>query len=90
MRRFYFALISLLFLLSTIACNKERPRKLDYTNKEKAGLYSATGLPGEGYVGQPDSATKFTDEKKTTPKAETKPATEEKKSKQKGAQDSRQ
>ncbi|HUU00275.1 MAG TPA: hypothetical protein VM425_02410 [Myxococcota bacterium] len=81
MRRLCLLLFGLLVLLSATACNKERPRKLDYAAKEKAGLYTGTGLPGEGFVGQPSSATKFTEKKKTTPEAEKPPADKKKETK---------
>lgn len=79
MRRFFLVLVGVALLVPAGACNKERPRKLDYTAKEKEGLYSASGLPGEGYVGQPKSATKFVNEKKTAPESKSAPADNKKK-----------
>ncbi len=83
MRRLCLVLFGLLVLLSATACNKERPRKLDYAAKEKAGLYTASGLPGEGFIGNPNSATEFTEKKKTTPQVEKPPTDNKKKTNQK-------
>ena len=52
----------------SFACNKQKIHRLDYTEKTEKKELEATGLPGEGYVGSPDSASSYVEaEKKEKP-----------------------
>jgi hypothetical protein len=42
------------------ACNKQKPPKLDYTEKSQQGVYTTHGLPGDNFVGTPESESKYT------------------------------
>ncbi len=42
-----------------LACNKQKPPKLDYTEKVQAGMYTPVGLPGETAPGTPENDSKY-------------------------------
>jgi hypothetical protein len=50
-------LIAIMFAFS---CNKQKPPKLDYTEKFQSGEYGAVGMPGDNFVGTPESGKKYT------------------------------
>jgi hypothetical protein len=42
---------ALIAVACLLACNKQTPPKLDYSEKLNKGVYDAKGLPGDGHVG---------------------------------------
>lgn len=52
-------IVALCACAGLIACNKQKPPKLDYTEKLQAGVYSPHGLPGETAPGTPESDAKY-------------------------------
>jgi hypothetical protein len=51
------ALLAVLGLL--LSCNKEKPPKLDYTEKFQNGTYTAVGMPGDTVAGSPEGDKKY-------------------------------
>jgi hypothetical protein len=62
LKRWLILAASLVAIAFLFGCNKQKPHKLDYKKGFDKGEYSATGLPGESYVGAPNSATKHSGE----------------------------
>jgi len=61
MRTWLYILACLFAFALLFGCNKQKAHQLDYAKKSNERDYSATGLPGQSYVGAPKSAKKFTD-----------------------------
>jgi hypothetical protein len=51
MNKIWLLAAALLALVFTFACNKQKPPKLDYTEKLEKGLFAPNGMPGDGHVG---------------------------------------
>ncbi len=51
MNKIWLLAAALLALVFTFACNKQKPPKLDYTEKLEKGLFTPNGMPGDGHVG---------------------------------------
>ena len=59
MRNYLLLAIALIAVAFLLACNKQKPPKLDYTEKMQKGVFSNHGLPGDGYVGRTPEEDKF-------------------------------
>ena len=51
MNKIWLLAAALLALVFTFACNKQKPPKLDYTEKMEKGVFTPNGMPGDGHVG---------------------------------------
>ena len=52
--------VALAALALVFGCNKQKPVKLDYSEKLQDGTYTPTGMPGDGTIGTPEHESKYT------------------------------
>ena len=59
MKKIWLLVAALTALAFFVACNKQTPPRLDYTEKDKKGDYSYHGLPGEAFIGGTPAEDKY-------------------------------